>query len=56
MSSIYSESPLESSPHLRTDTEILEIRNETGHRFLSGKVQSLDCAVTLQTKIVGVYV
>lgn len=51
-----SESPLESSPHLRTETEILGIHTETGDRFPSGKVRSLDCAITLQTKIVRAYV
>lgn len=57
INSIYSsESPLESSPHLRNDTEIVGIHTETGDRFLSGKVQSLDCAITLQTKIVRAYV
>lgn len=50
-----SESPLESSPHLRTNTEILGIHTETD-AFHSGKVQSSDCAITLQTKIVMAYV
>lgn len=37
------------------DTEVLDTHAEKGNQFLPGEVQSLDCAVTLQTEIARSY-